>query len=122
MTREIYDDYGTVYVEVYGQDGEMIGDVVVMDTEGWVYGDCTSEETSDAWVDTCYKSRTDADGNEETEVEVFTWSTDESSTAGTGTYFFGTQVCSTVTRTFYDQTTETFDRTCDGFRVEVDGS
>jgi hypothetical protein len=119
MTREVYDDYGTVFVETYGQDGEMIGDVVVQDTEGWVFGDCTDEEVAGNWETTCYKSRTNADGNEETEVEVFSYPTD--SAAGT-TGFYGTQVCSTVTRTFFDQSTETFDRTCDGFRITADGS
>jgi len=108
MTREVYDDWGNVYVERYDADGEMIGDVERQDLEGWVFDECTDEEVAGTWIYTCSKYRTDADGNTETEVEVFEYPTyDDPSTAGTAA-MFGTQICSTVTRTFFDQSTEEF--------------
>ena len=117
MTREVYDDWGNVYVERYDADGEMIGDVERQDLEGWVFDDCTGEEVAGVWTDTCTKYRVvDDDGNTETEVEVFTYPTYDDPNMGTAAHY-GTQICSYVTRTFIDQSTEEFERTCDGYRV-----
>lgn len=123
MTREVYDDYGNVYVERYDADGEMVGDVERQDLEGWVFDECLDVEDNGSWTTTCSKSReirlVDEEGVEtiivELETEVFSYPVYDDST-GTAA-MMGTQICSTVTRALSDGTVDTFDRTCDGLRV-----
>jgi hypothetical protein len=129
MTREVYDDFGNVYVERYDADGEQVGDVERQDLEGWVFDTCEDVEDNGSWTTTCSKFReiitVDEEGVEtievEVETEVFTYPVYDDST-GTAA-MMGTQICSVVTRELSSGDFDTFERTCDGLRVDnYDGS
>jgi hypothetical protein len=91
MTREVEDAYGQIFVERYNADGTMDGDVEVRDKDGFIVQDEVVNDDGTVSI-----SKQDEDGNMVTE----TWD------PMTGD--------ATVTYTFADGTTETFDRDWEG--------
>ena len=76
LVRYVEDPYGTVFVERYDDNGDLVGDVVRQDREGFAIAD---EVVNDDGTITVTKEREDDAGNTITVVETWDPSTGEAS-------------------------------------------